>query len=115
MKKHHHSNNHPIHHPIPHVHGTIPHSHSHNSHPLHSHELHTHTYVSLSGFLFLKYLLNINFNFLIQIEPQNCAVTHHHDDHHLSHSLDLVTTLRSELAASTYKRDRLLNEVTLIK
>lgn len=30
---------------------------------------------------------------------------------HLTHSLDLVTTLRSELAASTYKRDRLIAEV----
>ncbi|KAG4068837.1 hypothetical protein HA402_004985 [Bradysia odoriphaga] len=31
---------------------------------------------------------------------------------HLTHSLDLVTTLRSELAASTYKRDRLIAELS---
>lgn len=31
------------------------------------------------------------------------------------HSLDLVTTLRSELAASSYKRDRLLTELSEIK
>ncbi|XP_055599451.1 coiled-coil domain-containing protein 170-like isoform X2 [Uranotaenia lowii] len=45
-------------------------------------------------------------------------VHHHHhpepscNDHHLSHSIDLVTTLRSELAASTYKRDRLMAELS---
>lgn len=32
-------------------------------------------------------------------------------DHHLNHSFDLVTTLRSELAAISYKRDRLVNEL----
>lgn len=31
--------------------------------------------------------------------------------HHSHHHIDLVTTLRSELAALTYKRDRLVNEV----
>lgn len=31
---------------------------------------------------------------------------------HLNHSFDLVTTLRSELAAISYKRDRLVNELT---
>lgn len=36
-------------------------------------------------------------------------------DHHIAHSLDLTTTLRSELAASTYKRDRLLHELTEVK
>lgn len=36
-------------------------------------------------------------------------------DHHLSHSLDLTTTLRSELAASNYKRDRLLHELSEVK
>lgn len=37
-------------------------------------------------------------------------------DHHTAgHSLDLVTTLRSELAASTYKRDRLLHEISEIR
>ncbi|GAB0098460.1 coiled-coil domain-containing protein 170 [Sergentomyia squamirostris] len=34
---------------------------------------------------------------------------------HLGHSLDLVTTLRSELAASTYKRDRLLGDLSETK
>uniref|UniRef100_A0A1B0CQC2 Putative myosin class ii heavy chain n=1 Tax=Lutzomyia longipalpis TaxID=7200 RepID=A0A1B0CQC2_LUTLO len=36
-------------------------------------------------------------------------------DHHMGHSLDLVTTLRSELAASTYKRDRLLGDLSETK
>lgn len=40
-----------------------------------------------------------------------CTIDHMTGDH-LSHSIDLVTTLRSELAALTYKRDRLMNEVT---
>lgn len=33
----------------------------------------------------------------------------------MSHSLDLVTTLRSELAAISYKRDRLINELADVK
>lgn len=40
-----------------------------------------------------------------------CTLDHLSGDH-LSHSIDLVTTLRSELAALTYKRDRLMNELT---
>lgn len=40
-----------------------------------------------------------------------CTIDHLAGDH-LSHSIDLVTTLRSELAALTYKRDRLGNELT---
>ena len=40
-----------------------------------------------------------------------CTIDHMTGDH-LSHSIDLVTTLRSELAALTYKRDRLMNELT---
>lgn len=40
-----------------------------------------------------------------------CTIDHLSGDH-LSHSIDLVTTLRSELAALTYKRDRLMNELT---
>ena len=40
-----------------------------------------------------------------------CTIDHLTGDH-LSHSIDLVTTLRSELAALTYKRDRLMNELT---
>lgn len=39
-----------------------------------------------------------------------CTIDHITGDH-LSHSIDLVTTLRSELAALTYKRDRLMNEL----
>lgn len=39
-----------------------------------------------------------------------CTIDHLSGDH-LSHSIDLVTTLRSELAALTYKRDRLMNEL----
>lgn len=39
-----------------------------------------------------------------------CTLDHLSGDH-LSHSIDLVTTLRSELAALTYKRDRLMNEL----
>lgn len=35
----------------------------------------------------------------------------HHLPHHGHHHIDLVTTLRSELAALTYKRDRLVNEM----
>ncbi|ETN61578.1 hypothetical protein AND_006729 [Anopheles darlingi] len=34
---------------------------------------------------------------------------------HLAHSIDLATTLRSELAASTYKRDRLMAELADVK
>lgn len=34
---------------------------------------------------------------------------------HLSHSIDLATTLRSELAALTYKRDRLMGELSETK
>ncbi|XP_058060025.1 coiled-coil domain-containing protein 170 [Anopheles bellator] len=47
---------------------------------------------------------------------------HHHHHHasascndHLAHSIDLATTLRSELAASTYKRDRLMAELADVK
>ncbi|XP_052564828.1 coiled-coil domain-containing protein 170 isoform X2 [Culex pipiens pallens] len=45
---------------------------------------------------------------------------HHHPDpgcssDHLAHSIDLATTLRSELAASTYKRDRLMAELSDVK
>lgn len=40
-----------------------------------------------------------------------CTLDHMSGDH-LSHSIDLVTTLRSELAALTYKRDRLMTELT---
>jgi chromosome segregation ATPase len=40
-----------------------------------------------------------------------CTIDHMNGDH-LSHSIDLVTTLRSELAALTYKRDRLVTELT---
>lgn len=43
------------------------------------------------------------------MDPQACV------DHHISHSLDLATTLKTELAASNYKRDRLLNELTELK
>lgn len=39
-----------------------------------------------------------------------CTIDHLTGDH-LSHSIDLVTTLRSELAALTYKRDRLMGEL----
>lgn len=38
----------------------------------------------------------------------------HGSDHHLAH-MDVVTTLRSELAALTYKRDRLTNELSECK
>lgn len=40
-----------------------------------------------------------------------CTIDHLSGDH-LSHSIDLVTTLRSELAALTYKRDRLMHDLT---
>ncbi|XP_049278723.1 coiled-coil domain-containing protein 170 isoform X3 [Anopheles funestus] len=47
-------------------------------------------------------------------------VHHHHHpppscNDHLAHSIDLATTLRSELAASTYKRDRLMAELSDVK
>ncbi|XP_055599454.1 coiled-coil domain-containing protein 170-like isoform X3 [Uranotaenia lowii] len=54
----------------------------------------------------------------IMPKHHHSPVHHHHhpepscNDHHLSHSIDLVTTLRSELAASTYKRDRLMAELS---
>lgn len=37
------------------------------------------------------------------------------DHHHVSHAIDLTTTLKSELAAANYKRDRLLNELADLK
>lgn len=49
------------------------------------------------------------FPFQFQTDPQACV------DHHISHSLDLATTLKTELAASNYKRDRVLNELTELK
>lgn len=57
-----------------------------------------------------KTLIKENFLPLRQIDTP-CTIDHLTGDH-LSHSIDLVTTLRSELAALTYKRDRLMNEVT---
>lgn len=42
------------------------------------------------------------------VEPTGCA-------DHLTHSMDLVTTLRSELAAANYKRDRHLTEVSELR
>lgn len=58
--------------------------------------------------------MSFNFEFSLfssqfQTDPQACV------DHHISHSLDLATTLKTELAASNYKRDRLLNELTELK
>lgn len=60
---------------------------------------------------------------MLIISHSNITFIHFHKKHlqiveptcgdHLTHSLDLVTTLRSELAASTYKRDRLIAEVNL--
>lgn len=37
------------------------------------------------------------------------------DHHHVTHSIDLTATLKSELAAANYKRDRLLNELADLK
>lgn len=37
------------------------------------------------------------------------------DHHHITHTIDLTATLKSELAAANYKRDRLLNEVAELK
>lgn len=37
------------------------------------------------------------------------------DHHHVSHAIDLTATLKSELAAANYKRDRLLNELADLK
>lgn len=42
------------------------------------------------------------------VEPAGCA-------DHLTHSMDLVTTLRSELAAANYKRDRHLSELAELR
>lgn len=47
------------------------------------------------------------------MEPA-CTMDHLSGDH-LSHSIDLATTLRSELAALTYKRDRLMGELSETK
>lgn len=65
--------------------------------------------IDLSISLFVGLSIEITFAF-----PQNdmaCTIDHLTGDH-LTHSIDLVTTLRSELAALTYKRDRLMNELT---
>lgn len=58
--------------------------------------------------------MSLNFELLFfssrfQVDPQACV------DHHISHSLDLATTLKTELAASNYKRDRVLNELVELK
>lgn len=47
------------------------------------------------------------------IDHQTLGIPPPHCDggDHLNHSFDLVTTLRSELAAISYKRDRLVNEL----
>lgn len=45
------------------------------------------------------------------MEPPPCVPVGHSTEDHLTHSLDLATTLRSELAALTYKRDRLIHEL----
>lgn len=37
------------------------------------------------------------------------------DHHHVTHAIDLTATLKSELAAANYKRDRLLNELADLK
>lgn len=37
------------------------------------------------------------------------------DHHHVTHTIDLTTTLKSELAAANYRRDRLLNELADLK
>lgn len=37
------------------------------------------------------------------------------DHHHVTHTIDLTATLKSELAAANYKRDRLLNELADLK
>ncbi|XP_061509187.1 coiled-coil domain-containing protein 170 isoform X4 [Anopheles gambiae] len=52
--------------------------------------------------------------------PHSPVHHHHHPpppscNDHLAHSIDLATTLRSELAASTYKRDRLMAELSDVK
>lgn len=38
-----------------------------------------------------------------------------HSDAHVNHQFDVVTTLKTELAASNYRRERLLNELTELK
>ncbi|XP_062551412.1 coiled-coil domain-containing protein 170 isoform X5 [Armigeres subalbatus] len=53
----------------------------------------------------------------IMPKHHHSPVHHHHHpepscNDHLAHSIDLATTLRSELAASTYKRDRLMAELS---
>lgn len=37
------------------------------------------------------------------------------DHHHVTHTIDMTATLKSELAAANYKRDRLLNELADLK
>lgn len=37
------------------------------------------------------------------------------DHHHVTHTIDLTATLKSELAAANYKRDRLMNEIADLK
>lgn len=37
------------------------------------------------------------------------------DHHHVTHGIDLTATLKSELAAANYKRDRLMNEIADLK
>ncbi|KFB49626.1 AGAP007734-PA-like protein [Anopheles sinensis] len=50
----------------------------------------------------------INVSYVSLQPPPSC-------NDHLAHSIDLATTLRSELAASTYKRDRLMAELSDVK
>lgn len=37
------------------------------------------------------------------------------DHHHVTHGIDMTATLKSELAAANYKRDRLMNEIADLK
>lgn len=61
------------------------------------------------NFFFHKFSCFVLLEMIFQTDMP-CTIDHMSGDH-LSHSIDLVTTLRSELAALTYKRDRLMNEL----
>lgn len=104
MSKHHY----PAHSPLLSYHGAGGGAH-HSSHPHHyppeAHSHYQHVIIIIKKKL---KIFSINKVFCLLFQPLEPAC-----GDHVSHSLDLVTTLRSELAASNYKRDRLINEVHL--
>lgn len=100
---------HPHHHSLPLTH----HLHHHVSDPI---DVNIITYIYPILFQNVERVFNYNEEpYFFQMEPPPCVPAGHSAEDHLTHSLDLATTLRSELAALTYKRDRLIHELSETK